>query len=199
METTKEKIFHRALELFGTKGYDAVSIRMLTRAVGIKESSFYNHYTGKAILLEEIFSVMEKELGKNKLNAMQIDRFTDDLSLKEYLKRGIDRFMQRWNEPYAAKIWAIVSMEQYRNKKAAELIIKESERTLNNLSTAFLFFQQKRKMREGDPFLLANLYGFSIRAIHLDYSLRTFIDYEAKYSLNKMYETAELFAETYGT
>lgn len=197
MEGTKEKIFWKSLDLFGRKGYDAVSIRNLTKEVGIRESSFYNHYKSKEALLQEIFMVMEMELGKNKLNAVQIDKLTDELDLKTYLTRGIDRFLERWDKPYASKIWAVVSMEQYRNPKAAGLILKETERTLNMMSTAFLFFQQKKKMKEGDPALYAHLYGFSSRAIHLDYSLRTFLNDNPEKSLKKMYETAEFFADTY--
>lgn len=197
MEGTKDKILEKALHMFGSKGYDSVSIRNLTKEVGIRESSFYNHYRSKEALLDEIFMIMDMELGKNKLNAVQIDRLTDELDLATYLKKGIDRFMERWNKPFASKVWAVVSMEQYRNPKAARLILTETERTINMLSTAFLFFQQKKKMKEGDPALYAHLYGFSIRAIHLDYSLRTFLGENPEKSLKKMYETAELFASAY--
>ncbi|MGC9342285.1 MAG: TetR/AcrR family transcriptional regulator [Bacteroidales bacterium] len=198
MEGTKDKILEKALDMFGLRGYDSVSIRNLTKEVGIRESSFYNHYTSKEALLDEIFRIMEMELGKNKLNAVQIDRLTDELDLANYLKKGIDRFMEKWNKPFASKVWAVVSMEQYRNSKAARIILTETERTINMLSTAFLFFQQKKKMKEGDPALYAHLYGFSIRAIHLDYSLRMFLNENPEKSLKKMYETAELFASAYG-
>lgn len=198
MEGTKDKILEKALDMFGLRGYDSVSIRNLTKEVGIRESSFYNHYTSKEALLDEIFRIMEMELGKNKLNAVQIDRLTDELDLATYLKKGIDRFMEKWNKPFASKVWAVVSMEQYRNPKAARIILTETERTINMLSTAFLFFQQKKKMKEGDPALYAHLYGFSIRAIHLDYSLRMFLNENPEKSLKKMYETADLFASAYG-
>jgi AcrR family transcriptional regulator len=197
MEGTKDKILEKALDMFGLRGYDSVSIRNLTKEVGIRESSFYNHYTSKEALLDEIFRIMDMELGKNKLNAVQIDRLTDELDLATYLKKGIDRFMEKWNKPFASKVWAVVSMEQYRNPKAARIILTETERTINMLSTAFLFFQQKKKMKEGDPALYAHLYGFSIRAIHLDYSLRMFLNENPEKSLKKMYETAELFASAY--
>lgn len=197
MENTKERILEKALEMFGSRGYDAVSIRNLTKEVGIRESSFYNHYKSKEALLGEIFMIMDIELGKNKMNAVQIDRLTDELDLDNYLKMGIDRFMEKWNKPFASKVWAVISMEQYKNPRAALLILNETERSLNMLSTAFLFMQQKKKMKEGDPMLYAHLYGFSQRAIHLDYSIRTFLNDHPEKSLQKMYETAELFASAY--
>ena len=197
MGNTKDNILEKALDMFGSRGYDAVSIRNLTKEVGIRESSFYNHYKSKEALLEDIFMIMDMELGKNKMNAVQIDRLTDEYDLDRYLKNGIDRFMEKWNKPFASKVWAVISMEQYKNQKAARLILKETERTLNMMSTAFLFFQQKKKMKEGDPMLYAHLYGFSQRAIHLDYSLRMFMNDQPEKSLKKMYETAELFASAY--
>ena len=42
--TTKEKITETALDLFSQRGYDGVSVRDIARAVGIRESSIYNHF-----------------------------------------------------------------------------------------------------------------------------------------------------------
>ena len=42
--TTKERIRYEALNLFSEKGFDTVSVRDIASAVGIKESSLYNHY-----------------------------------------------------------------------------------------------------------------------------------------------------------
>jgi AcrR family transcriptional regulator len=52
--TTKERILVAAVELFGEQGYRGTSIRDIARRVGIKESSLYNHYSGKDGLLEAI-------------------------------------------------------------------------------------------------------------------------------------------------
>ena len=45
--TTKEKILDTALELFSRQGYDGASVRAIARAVGIRESSLYNHFPSK--------------------------------------------------------------------------------------------------------------------------------------------------------
>jgi AcrR family transcriptional regulator len=197
MTGTKEQIFNKALELFGKKGYDAVSIRNIVKEVGIKESSFYNHFPGKSALLDEVFNLMDTNLKRTKPSNEEIDQLTDNLDLYSFLKHGMDRFMRNWEEPEAKRIWYVVSMEQYRNPRAAHLIIKESERVMKYLSTAFFFFQQKRKMKDGDPMLLAHLYGFSMRAIHLDYTLRCISGDEPEYSYNKIYNTIKVFADQY--
>ena len=47
----KEKIFEKSIALFSEYGYDGVSIRKIASAVGIKESSIYNHYKSKESIL----------------------------------------------------------------------------------------------------------------------------------------------------
>ncbi len=53
--TTKERIFDAALDLFAQKGFDAVSMREIAEAVGIKKASLYSHFASKDEILERIF------------------------------------------------------------------------------------------------------------------------------------------------
>ena len=55
--TTKERIIDQALDLFSRKGYDGVSVRDISGAVGIKESSLYNHFKNK----QDIFDTIVEE------------------------------------------------------------------------------------------------------------------------------------------
>jgi AcrR family transcriptional regulator len=51
---TRQRILDAALELFARQGFAATSVRELARAVGLRESSLYNHFAGK----EAIFHVL---------------------------------------------------------------------------------------------------------------------------------------------
>ena len=51
---TREKIIYESLNLFSAKGFDAISVRDIANAVGIKASSIYNHFKSKY----EIFDTM---------------------------------------------------------------------------------------------------------------------------------------------
>ena len=53
-EDTKRRILDQALELFATRGYDAVSMGDIGRAVGIRAPSLYNHFPGKQAIFEAI-------------------------------------------------------------------------------------------------------------------------------------------------
>ena len=61
--TTKEKITETALDLFSQRGYDGVSVRDIARAVGIRESSIYNHFQSKRAVFDGIvdFCVQQSE------------------------------------------------------------------------------------------------------------------------------------------
>ena len=51
---TRERILSEALELFSQQGYGGVSVRDIARAVGIRESSLYNHFRGKQAIFDAI-------------------------------------------------------------------------------------------------------------------------------------------------
>ena len=53
-EATRQKILDKALELFSTRGYDAVSVGEIAQAVGIKAPSLYNHFPSKRAIFDAI-------------------------------------------------------------------------------------------------------------------------------------------------
>jgi len=53
-ETRKEEILRVAAKLFKEKGYSAVTMRDLAKAMGIKAASLYNHINVKQEILKTI-------------------------------------------------------------------------------------------------------------------------------------------------
>jgi AcrR family transcriptional regulator len=66
--SNKDRIFRAALRLFAEKGYEGVSMRDIAAEVGIKASSIYNHFPGKAAILDEAVAVFRAELEKRSMN-----------------------------------------------------------------------------------------------------------------------------------
>ena len=56
---TKERILDVSLSMFSISGYDAVSIRDICGAVGIKESSLYYHFKNKRDILDSLMRKYE--------------------------------------------------------------------------------------------------------------------------------------------
>jgi AcrR family transcriptional regulator len=195
---TKEIIFEKALILFSENGYTATSIRNICAEVGIKESSFYNHYKSKDQLLDAIFDSFNKALLSNAVTNEQLDLLTTQFSLKEMLLNGLKQYIGIWENPTSAQMWFVVSMEQYRNSKAGRIIIDESNRRISKTAYTFEQFQKKGKMKAGDPLTLANLYSFSIRSLHLDYGLKKLYNQDYEQSYKSMQAVSELFCAQWG-
>lgn len=51
---TRERIIEAALALFSQRGYGGVSVREIARAVGLRESSLYNHFASKRAIFDAI-------------------------------------------------------------------------------------------------------------------------------------------------
>ena len=70
-ENTKKEILRKALELFSSHGYDAVSGGDIAKAVGIKAPSLYNHYASK----QAIFDAIVEE------TSVQYEKYTDAIDI----------------------------------------------------------------------------------------------------------------------
>lgn len=60
-ETRKDEIIKTAAKLFKNKGYSAVSMRDLAKAMGIKAASLYNHINSKQEILKIIIISLAEE------------------------------------------------------------------------------------------------------------------------------------------
>jgi len=65
MEDTKQHILEKSLELFSTKGYDAVSVGEIAKAVGIKAPSLYNHFPSKQAIFDAILETTSAHYQKD--------------------------------------------------------------------------------------------------------------------------------------
>mgnify|MGYP006310819607 FL=1 len=97
---TKERIFQKALELFAAKGYDAVSVRDITRALHLNEASLYNHYRNKSALLDVILERLKNNLIDPGFRVPPVDMFASagEFDAANYLIEGATRFFGRTDQ-----------------------------------------------------------------------------------------------------
>ena len=92
-EKTKNKILETATELFALKTLNAVSMRDIANAVGIRAGSIYNYYESKDALMDDIMSCLEKGYrhyiewvaGMN-AEAETLEELIDNLFNEEFMK-----------------------------------------------------------------------------------------------------------------
>ena len=65
---TKESIEQVALDMFSKRGYHAVSIRDIGKAVGIKESSIYYHFKNKQAIMDSLFAKIDLSIAASLSN-----------------------------------------------------------------------------------------------------------------------------------
>lgn len=122
-----------ALNLFSVKGFDPVSVRDIAYAVGIKESSLYNHFKNK----QDIFdSILNEYAGRWGTFFNQLQLTGDDMQFKVD-ERTIEMYRHmtqvQFSEAAAAifdyymtdeinvKLRKMLTIEQYRNEDITKL------------------------------------------------------------------------------
>jgi AcrR family transcriptional regulator len=166
--TTREKILHEALTLFSVKGYDPVSVRDIAYAVGIKESSLYNHFKNK----QDIFdSILEEYSGRWETLFNQVSLTGED---KQFAvdERTINMYKNMTNEQFKAisatifdyymtddinvKFRRMLTIEQYRNPDIALLFRRISfDDSIDFQSRLFAALMEAGCFIKTDPYVLA--------------------------------------------
>ncbi|MBT8265241.1 MAG: TetR/AcrR family transcriptional regulator [Bacteroidia bacterium] len=81
-ETRKEEIVQTAAKLFKEKGYSAVTMRDLAKAMGIKAASLYNHINSKQDILKDIIISLAEEFTQG----MQLIKSSEATSIEKLKK-----------------------------------------------------------------------------------------------------------------
>ncbi len=119
--TTREKLFYAGLRLFAQKGYANVGIRELTRTVSIKESSFYNHYSGKEALFEAIMEFFDHASRKVVMTQDEIDYFIQTGDVRTFFTQNMQRFSSNTSNVLYHTALQIVLTEAFYHPKAAQM------------------------------------------------------------------------------
>lgn len=172
--TTKEKILDTALELFSRHGYDGASVRDIARAVGIRESSLYNHFPSKRALFDGIvdFCVQQAEL-YFRGSGLPFDQ-GDDTSLyqgipAERLHALIERtFRYFFDDPWNARFRRLLLLSQFAEPRCRD-IYRQLYRDKCVQVQAFIFsaLMDRGELRREDPLAVAaEFHGPMFMLIH---------------------------------
>lgn len=166
--TTKEKIMMEALNLFSVKGFDSVSVRDIAYAVGIKESSLYNHFKNK----QDIFnSILKEYSGRWETIFNQIQLTGDDMQIIVD-DRTVNMYRNMTGEQFAAvagmvfdyymtdeinvKLRRMLTIEQYRSDHITALYRRISfDDSIEFQAQLFGALMQEGCFIKTDPYILA--------------------------------------------
>lgn len=117
---TKNRIAQEALYLFSEKGYAATSVRDIAAAVGIKDSSLYNHYKSKQEILDYVIekyaqSFQEKYFSFYKKGEIPADSFTLFSNPEMISKLGRQLFVSFVSDDDNNRLRKLLVTEMYHN------------------------------------------------------------------------------------
>ncbi|MBL1225865.1 TetR/AcrR family transcriptional regulator [Enterococcus sp. BWR-S5] len=166
IKNTKELIWKEALNLFSEHGYEGVSVKEIAKAVGIKDSSLYNHYQSKQEIFDTILVQVTDRL-KNANNTYVFPITTE--TIKEYENTDVQELAQRYidlfefylQDDIASKFRKMLVIEQYSSPRAAELFNEIFiDMPLNYITILFTVLIQKGKFIHTDAYIMAlNFYS----------------------------------------
>lgn len=163
---TKEKIVWEALELFSTRGYGAVSVRDIAAAVGIRESSIYNHFPGKRAIFDGIVDICwAKAEEYYHANNLPFSR-EEDLSIfghsgPELENAVLKVFRFFFDDPWNTRFRRLLTICQFEDQRAGELYRRlYCQYPVEIQEMIFAGLMERGMFRMGDPRVLAEqFYG----------------------------------------
>ncbi|MEI3604478.1 TetR/AcrR family transcriptional regulator [Pseudogracilibacillus sp. SE30717A] len=194
---TKEKILEVAIDLFSKEGYNGVSIREITREVGIKESSLYNHFKNKEEILTTIFELFQYEFSKTLPSIEMLDQILTQSSLEDFFNQGFKNFKVHIDNPINEKLWRILYMEHFRQSFVRDIFLYDIiQKTLDFLELVFEKLISQGKVKPLKPALLAAEYQYPIFSMLTEYNILRFDRKETSEIENKMKEHIAFFLNT---
>lgn len=192
---TRNKITETAIDLFSREGYPGVSIRDITKAVGIKESSLYHHFASKQEIIEDIYSRFRNILSAENLAAAPVP-----INLKSgegylVLQDILISFRKLFDRPFLKKIYRIISMERYRDKRAFEIMSYDINRAMaKSYEGVFGQMLEMGLVKKGlNPGLMAQEYTYTVLGMFGDYNILKHYDQSTTAIEDLMYAYVKFF------
>ena len=163
---TRQRILDKALELFSAKGYDAVGVAEIAKAVGIKAPSLYNHFPSK----QAIFDALVEN------TAVRYEKDTDAIDIHvQDVRQDVSTFSRITEDALAEKVHQLflyslhddtirqfrkmMTLEQFR---APELAAYYSQRYVDRMvayhAALFRTLIARGELQNQDPDTLAMMY-----------------------------------------
>lgn len=198
--TTKQKILKEALTLFAEKGYGAVYVGDIAKAVGIKAPSLYKHYRSKQDIFDscvEVFSERMEQV-RNELRLPDTPRAEvsyQTVTTEKLTDFAIALFLFYLKDEVAAKFRKMLMIERYHNPELNRLFeelfingaIDHEEKIFSDLIDAHI-------IKEEEPHILALRFYSPIFYLLQKYDMRPDEEENAKQELASMVQE---FCRTY--
>lgn len=166
--TTREAILEVALDLFATQGYAATSVRALTRAIGLRESSLYNHFEGKEAILTALVNLNGPARSAQRLSSTRYKALADDP--EGFCRTHAADVLEQWADPQEQKFQHLLFAERQRLENERGLFAKSwFQDEVGAMEAYFRGFAAKGLIKAPDPRETARLFMAGLTFIRMEY------------------------------
>ena len=160
--STKERILNVAIDLFAVKGFDAVSLREIADAAGVRKATLYYYFATKDEILEKILKYVLEIWDQSK-----IGKWSDsDDAEAQIVSLGLDGFMamasgvsSSWMEdPRMEKIMRIAFIELYHNDQIRNFLLAFFGDGPKFFESSFAIMVKHKLIKPADPKVLTDEY-----------------------------------------
>lgn len=171
---TRQKIMDAAMELFSQRGFEAVSVRDIAGAVGLRESSLYNHFRNKREIFDAIvdFSWKQAESYYREKNIP----FTGAEDLSCFSERDfsrlsatiLDTFRFFFADPWNVRFRCLLILSQFADQRSAQIYRRlYRDIPLEIQEAVFAGLMAAGQFRQADPRAAAlDFYGAVFLLLH---------------------------------
>ena len=162
------RILEAALELFAANGFDATSVRMLARKVGMRESSLYNHFENKNAILLALVEKYGSAMAAERLEANDFRKLSDDP--ENFCKKYVNHSIKQWSDPREQQFQAVLGKERNRSetlhKNYVDQLFGRKQRLLEEY---FTHFAETGLIESDDPKATAKLFLAGLTHLRLEH------------------------------
>ena len=164
---TKERILEAALQMFSQNGYAGTNIRELSASLGLVKSGVYKHYESKEAIWNALLDRMIAYYGERFGSPEHLPPVPE--TAEELVALTMRMVNITVHDEKIIMTRKVLTLEQYRDKRACELATKHFLTGLTEMFTRiFAGMMEKGVLCKDDPEMLAFAYTAPISAlIHL--------------------------------
>lgn len=165
---TREAILEAALEMFAAQGYAGTSVRALTRAVGLRESSLYNHFPGKEAILTALVSLHGPARSAQRLMSPRYQALAGEP--EAFCRAHAADVLEQWSDPGEQKFQHLLLVERQRLETERALFAQAwFQDEVGAMEGYFAGFAARGLIETPDPREAARLFMAGLTFIRMEY------------------------------
>ncbi|NLI53208.1 MAG: TetR/AcrR family transcriptional regulator [Clostridiales bacterium] len=190
---TARAVLDAAAELFARRGYDGVSVRDIALKAGIQESSIYNHFSGKAEILETLYREFVELVPKTRPSEEALEEMLVMMEPEEVFKAILFHVGQSVGGTLTNTAM-IINLEKFKTQRAADLyyryVVREPAAYYERLIQRMI---DRKMVKPVDARLIAEQYNYISLALTKEYIMAQYGFADAHEVVGYMVQTLKFF------